>query len=341
MLKKCKVLVILFLISGASMAQDYSNPGSYMQFFSDQYKSVSKDLWDYMSSISRGQSARRVENRRKSLMNSLLDARKKIAATDGYRGDTGLRDSTLAYLTMNYSILKEDYEKIVNIEEIAGNSYDNMEAYVSIRRNANLKMSYASSSLNYEQRRFAMAHHINIIDDESKLSKKIDRAGDAFDYYDKMYLLLFKSQIREINLIESQNQEDLGAMEENKDDLRRYSNEGMAMLADVKPFATDSLLLNTCTSLMLFYKNEAEEMAPFIIDFFKKKETFDKLKLAIDAKGQSAAREDIDNYNARLKDYNDLINKYNQINNQMNLDRMIKTKAWNEAVKVFLDKQAR
>ena len=50
------VLFLTFNVSG----QNNSNPGAYMNQFSDQYKLVSKDMWDYMSAIARGKNARKV-----------------------------------------------------------------------------------------------------------------------------------------------------------------------------------------------------------------------------------------------------------------------------------------
>jgi hypothetical protein len=45
-----------------------------------------------------------------------------------WKGDRSFRDTTVAYLKLLYIVFNEDYGKIVNMEEIAEQSYDAMEA---------------------------------------------------------------------------------------------------------------------------------------------------------------------------------------------------------------------
>ena len=217
----------LLLIVNLTFAQEKSNPGMYMQYFSDHYKQVSQDMWDYMSAIARGKNAKKVESRRKELLKSLLDAKRRIAATKPFFGDAGLRDSTVSFLKLNYNILHEDYDKVLNLEEISEQSFDKMEAYILVRKATNEKMNAASDALEVEQDRFATEHHVNLIHDESKLGKKLARAGKAFNYYDELFLLYFKCQFQESNMINAMNKGDINAMEQSKNALLQFADEGL------------------------------------------------------------------------------------------------------------------
>ena len=334
-------LVFVLLCSGIlADAQEFSNAAAYMQYFSDQYKQVSSDLWEYMSAIARGRNARKVEYRRKELMSTLLDAEAKIGAMDPYRRDAGLRDSMVAYLQASFSILHDDYDKIVEMEEKAEQSYESMEAYINVRRQANEKMSMASDGLDAEQKRFAFAHNINLIEDRSKLSRNLSRAGRAFDYYDEVFLIYFKSQCQEVNMILAMNREDLKAMEQCRNALKYYAKEGLDSLARLKSFDGDLALTMVCRELLKFYLMEVEEKMPIIIDFFRKKQDFDRIKAKMDEKGKSATDEELEVYTGILMEYNALVNNFNAINLELNREREEMLLDWDDAVKTFLDKQA-
>jgi len=45
-----------------------------------------------------------------------------------WKGDRSYRNSSVAYLKLVYHVFNEDYGKILNLEEIAEQSYDAMEA---------------------------------------------------------------------------------------------------------------------------------------------------------------------------------------------------------------------
>jgi hypothetical protein len=338
-----KVLLVTLIIVfnfPVTHAQDYSSAGAYMSYFSDQYKVVSKDMWDYMSAIARGKNARKVENRRKELVASVKQVKSKIAAVRPYKEDASLRDSTVAFLQLNYDILNDDYEKIVDLEEIAEQSYDDMEAYMNIRKKANEKMNEASESIEGAQKRFAAAHDVNLLEDNSKLSKKIERADKAFNYYDQVFLIYFKSGIQETKMVEAFNKSDMNSAEQCKNALKQYAAEGVDKLKEIKPYEGDASVTVACKNLLDFYKKEAELKAPIVIDFYLKKENFEKLKNAMDAKGKSATKEEIDEYNKSVKDYNAMTGSFNKTNDEMNRERSEKLNAWNNAVKAFLDKHA-
>lgn len=334
------ILVGVVFIINPLKAQDYSNPGSYMQYFSDQNKQISKDSWDYMSAIARGKNARKVDSRRKDLLKTLLDAKRKIAAVRPYKDDKALRDSTVSYIQLTYNILHEDYDKIVDLEEIAEQSYDNMETYMLVRKKASQKLSEASDAFQLEQKRFGAVHNVTIIEDESRLGKKMARAGKAFDYYDDLYLIFFKSQIQESKMVTALNTSDINAAEQCKNSLKQYTEQGLLSLKEVKAYQGDASLIVACKNLFNFYKKESELKAPIMIDFFLKKENYDKMNSAMKAKGKSATNEEINSYNESLKEYNKIVNSYNLINIEVNKERTEKLNAWNNAVKDFLDKHA-
>ncbi len=63
-----------------------------------------------------------------------------------YNGNKALRDSAVSYLKILYSVFNEDYSKLVNMEEIAEQSYDAMEAYLLAQEKAGEKLDQAHNA---------------------------------------------------------------------------------------------------------------------------------------------------------------------------------------------------
>ena len=148
--------------------------------------------------------------------NSALSKAKSAKAFDG---SSEFKDSVVEYLRLVNIVLKEDYAKIVDMEEISENSYDAMEAYMTARDQASDKLSDASVMINRVQRRFAEAHDIKIIESSSELDKKMEVAGEVYDHYNEVYLIFFKSFKQEAYLLDAISRKDLSAIEQNREAL--------------------------------------------------------------------------------------------------------------------------
>lgn len=122
--------VLLLMTTAKLQAQDLSAPGAYFSFFNDKLRTVNQTYMNYLSAVSHGKSARKVEKLREKTVNTIFNARMEASGTPPYKGDKALRDATVAYLKTCYAVFNEDYSKIVNMEEIAEQSYDAMEAYL-------------------------------------------------------------------------------------------------------------------------------------------------------------------------------------------------------------------
>ena len=75
-----------------------------------------------------------------------MTAKNNIAKMPDFEGDKSLRDSTVSYLSLCYNVLNEDYSKILDLEEIAEQSFDLMEAYLLAQQKAGEKLDEASGS---------------------------------------------------------------------------------------------------------------------------------------------------------------------------------------------------
>jgi hypothetical protein len=138
-------------------------------------------------------------------------------------------------------------------------------------------------------------------------------------------------------LIEAVNKKNVVSIEENKNSLKKFAEEGMKKLQGFKGYNGDPSLIVSCREACQFYKSEAEQTL-VITDFLLKEDNFNKLKKAFDSKPASKrTKADVDEFNKAVNDFNDAVNSYNKVNKQINKDRDKVLNNWNSMVKSYLD----
>lgn len=329
----------LFCAANTTMliAQDLSNPGGYLEHISNQFTMVSNDMMSYTSAASHGKSARKVEKRRAELMQSLKEAVYNLKRVKPYKGDPSLRDSVVSYFQLSALILKEDYGKIVNMEEVAEQSYDAMEAYMLAKELADQKLHQAYEKADTEYREFATKYNIKLIESNSKLSKKLEETSQVMKYYNRLYLIFFKSYKDETYYLNALEKADLGALEQTKNALLSSSAEGLKKASPIPTYQGDKTLKVACDRMLQFYQYEVSKTND-ITDYHLKKENFEKAKKAFESKRESEKKkEDYDAYNRAVNDYNGAVNRYNAVINELSKKRTDALNIWNKSANDFLD----
>lgn len=337
---KTSLLFILVCVTLSSLAQDFSTPGGYLTHFSKTIETVNQTYMNYLSAVSHGKSARKVEKLRNKTLDAILMAKGEIAGAPGFKGDKIYRDATSAYIKTCYSVFNEDYHKIVNMEEIAEQSYDMMEAYLLAQKMAGEKLKEASDKQSVALKEFAAKHNIQLTDSKDELDIKLEKAGKVNEYYNKIYLIFFKSYKQDMYLTDAINKSDLNGMEQSRNALETYATAGLEELSSLGSFESDATVLAACKASLNFYKQVATQKMEPISSFVLANDNFTKLKKNFDV--MPAARRtqaDVDNFNKAVNDINKASNAYNKANNDINKQRTDMLNKWNGAVKDFFDAQ--
>jgi hypothetical protein len=332
------VFAMLFFAVNRTKAQT-SDALKYMEGISIQLKSIMDDTWDYTSSVAHSRSAKKIESKRKELLKTITVAKNKILKMSDFEGDASLRDTVIAFLTIDYDVLNNDYSKIVDMEALADSSYDRMEAYLFAQEIADNKLDTASSNFIAEQRIFAEKHDINIVANKDKVSKKLESSAKVFNYYNKVYLIFFKSYKQDAYLWSAIRDNDVNSIEQNKNALLSSVSMGLTLLDSLKSFKGDNSLFAACKKALLFYKSESGTKLDDIVNYYISKDKFDKIKAAYAAKDKSTlTKAEIDEYNAAVKEVNESGTKYNTANTKLTAERNAAIDGWNTAGQNFLDK---
>lgn len=336
-----KSLFMLFFSVCASsfcFSQTFDNAAQYMEHINKANHALTEKYLVYLSGMSHGKSARKVEKRRQEVLQAISDTRFSIMGMPPFKGDRTLKDTTVAYLKILNSVFNEDYGKIVNMEEIAEQSYDLMEAYMLAQEKANEKLQQAQDKQHDMQKKFAEKHNVTLIDGgKTESETKMEIANKVMKHYDEVYLIFFKAYKQEAYLMDAVNQKNINSIEQNISSLQNFAEQGLEKLKDLKGYNNDASLIVACRNLLNFYKDEAKKGSSFT-DFFLKEESFAKLKKQFDSKPASKrTQQDVDQFNKGVNDINAAGSAYNAVNNDLNKQRSKTLDGWNNAVKKYLD----
>ena len=290
----------------------------------------------YTSAVSHGKSARKVEKRRTELLRQMKESEKNVRKMKTFKNDAKLRDSVASYFRICQLVLNEDYGKLLNLEDIAEQSYDAMEAYLLAKERANEKLDDANQKVSDQYDAFAANNNIKLVESDSKLSQKIKEATKVHAYYNVVYLIFFKSYKNEAYFMEAMNKADVNAMEQSRNSLLTSSTDDLTKLGPIAAYQGDASLKSSCQQLLNFYKKEASVHFPVFVEYQLKKENFEKMQKVIEGK-QNRTQAEVDAFNKAVKEFNDFTKKANASNNECNKNRSSFLNKWNESVETFLD----
>lgn len=339
MKQKLFIFSFTFLLCNCLFGQSNKDSYTYLSTISKNEAQISKRFLSFASSLAHDNSARKVEFRRKDLIKAVAQARDKIAAMPCLNNDCTLRDSIVSFLKLQYYVLNDDFEKILNMEEIAEDSYDLMEAYMNARSKASEKIHIGGEAIDKLYKSFALLHGVVLSEREDKISLEIEKIDKVLDHYNTIYLIFFKSYKQEAYLIKALNDKDFSGAEQNRNALNTTALEGLGKLDTVKAFQNDKSLIIACHHTLAFFKMEASDKISILIDYWMKNENFEKLHKTIGSKDPILrSKDETDQYNAAIKEYNNAGKKYNSVNNGLNKQRTSIINEWNTSGTNFLAK---
>ncbi len=330
----------IFFVSFPTMAQNiYENPGTYMTALSQAHEEMDSKYMAYTSAVAHGKRAKKVEKLRLQVLDNINNTKYKVLDLPPFKGDNSLRKSQLEYIDFCYKIFNDDYSKIVNTEEIAEQSFDEMQAFILLQQKVDEKLKLANESLHNATKVFAAKYTVNLIEGEkSVLGEKLEQAGKVSKYYNPVFLIFFKTSFQNRMLNKALNENRMNDAEQARNAVIKYADEGLAELQKIAAFQGDGTLKGSCVEALKTFKQCAVQHAPILIDFALKKEQFEKLKKLIDQKSNDErTKEDIDNFNKVVKEFNASVQKSNTNSNQNTEKINTAYSNWEKTVTTFFD----
>ena len=337
-MKKRLLITLVFFVCISVQAQEFKTPVDYLNYIGKEQENISRSMWKYTSAVAHSKSARRIDNTRKLLVKSIQTASKKIAGLkDGYQGDVEYRNQILEYLSISEKNINEEYDKIIDMQEVAEQSYDAMEAYIMTRDLVNKKIDAENEKAELAQKNFCAKYNITLSENTSELGQKIKISNEVFAYHTELYLIFFKANVTDLYLSNAIEKNDIGGIQQNAATLVQYANEGLEKLKTVKPFGTDNSMVLITKKALEFYKKQGEQFAPKVVAFMMFNEKFEATRKSLESKSdKDRTKEEIDNYNTMVKQVNKEIDTYNKTNSANFQEKNAIIDQWNNTGESFI-----
>ena len=335
------IICLLFMYPTAK-AQNTNDAAEYMYEVTKKAFELDDETWNYLKAVTKGKKASKVESKRKELTSAIKTAKLSIARKKDFNGQTQFRDAIVNYLDLRYTVLKEDYDKILDMEAIAEQSYDGMEAYLLAQEKANEKLDSAFKIMTTAQQVFAEKYEITLSDKRDKMGEQIRKASETLNYYNDIYLIFFKSYKQEAYVLEAIGRSDVSAIEQNNTTLTAFSEEGLKELAKTKSFRGDLSLVTSAKKSLTFYKKESENEFNSLSDYFLKKEAFEKINKRMESLSKKERTQaDVDRYNKAVNEYNAVNDVFNKAMQTSFNNRSKMLQDWNKKVEYFINNHSK
>ncbi|MCZ8353419.1 MAG: hypothetical protein O9340_01705 [Cyclobacteriaceae bacterium] len=335
---EAKLKYLLFLFWLASFQAIGQNPGEYLQQISSEYTKVNHEMMSYISAVSHGKSARKIDKRRTELVKQIILAESNIRKMKGFNGKTVLRDSVVAYFDLSEKVLNKRYSQIMDLEAMAEDSYDNMELYLAAKEKAEVIMENAGDRIDSIVSIFAKENNIKLVEGSSNLSKKLAKASKVNEYYNKIYLLYFKCYKDDAYLFNAIEKGSTIEQLQFSEQMKLNAKENLEKLKLTQPFAGDETLKTACRNALEFFTFEGNNVKIFT-DFTIEKEKFEKIKQTFEKKSEAnRTKKDFDEYNSAVANYNKALGEYNKQLQVLNKKRNDTFNNWEKMSSAFLNK---
>jgi hypothetical protein len=334
------IFIGLFVFTFELSAQAPDSPVEYMEYLNNREKQLSQKYLSYMSEVAHGNRARKLEKRRQELLTAIKQSLSDATKLRPYKGDASLRDVYKNYWDILLKVFNEDYHKIVDMEEIAEQSYDNMEAYLLAQEKAGDVLGEASDKLEPAYNSFAANNNVRLVDKgDSKMEVRLRKVANVNKYYHDVFLVFFKSYKQDAYVWDAYNREDVNGLEQNRGSLIKVSDEATAKLDTIRAFNGDPSLRDVVRKVVEFHKLECRNYLPALTDYLVKKSDFQKIQKAFEAKAESKRTQaDVDNYNKAVNDFNAAVNTSNKMLAEANAGGAKTLQRWEDVRKDFMER---
>ncbi|MFN2260651.1 MAG: hypothetical protein ABR595_01115 [Psychroflexus sp.] len=332
-------LLVTFLFSShKSEAQEFDQAIDYLEFVNEYSQDISKKMWKYTTAIAHSKNDRNIERKRKKIIKAFDEGIQDIQNADSFEGEE-FKAKVIESFELNKNLLNQDYAKVVDLKEIAEQSYDNMEAFFLTQKKANEKMEQLQNEYEQNLNAYAVQHKINLVESETELGNKMKASGEVFDHNNDLYLIFFKANIIENQIMKSISEENMLAVQQNINSLKNAAKEGLAAIDTVALYKEDKMVYNATKEALEFYISETETYLPEMLDFLMLNSNFIKLKAKIDeTPKRKRTKAQIDAFNKKVKQVNDGVANYNQLSNELNTKKQQVIEKLNMVKQEFLAK---
>lgn len=332
------------LKSDSTYSADYSITSSAIEY----YKNLTgllidfkQSYYNYIKSVTRTRKIRTIENSRQKLLRVIQENITLFKKSSSFQNDETLKAELIRFMEIVDIILREDFGKILDMEDIAAQSYDQAEAHQLALDLAVDKLKACSKIMTKAEEQFFNKYNIKILDKKDELTLKIEKANKALAYYDSLYRIFFKANKQDSYTRKASSEKDVAALVQHISTLNLFVDEGLDKLKNKNGFNGDEELLLIVRKILEFYRNEALITYPANVEFILNTDNFQKaVKKFNSIKESERKQSDINSYNNAVKHFNAEVKSINKTNQASYKTHNQFLDMWNKQVEKFFEKHS-
>jgi hypothetical protein len=324
------LLIGAFFISSPVKSQKFTDAKKYAAVIDKQHSKVAKDLLSFSNAVSKNKKAKDIASLNKSLLIELNKSQLAIAAMPPFKANKDFKDSAAAFMKNCFNLINVDYTSIATATPAAQKSPDNMKDLLAAKVTANEELKALNGSYDTALQKFYRSAN------KDAFSGKFQQAIDVNVYYNKVYLLYFKTFNAEFYLLESIKKRDGNSVQQNKKIVYQSAQDGLKELDTTKAFVGDNALVKKCQALLTFYSDESDTKMDKLSDYFSVAKDFGKTRSEYEKK-QTHTKDEVKEYKKAVSEFNKALNGFNNTSHDLDHKREKALKSWNKAMVAFLD----
>jgi len=318
-MKKISLLLLISCFATLSFSQEFDRPIDYLEYLSQDRPQISENLMRYISATVHSDNEAEVNRKRKRLIGTIGKVKDNVSQAPPFEDNSDLKDAMMEYFTLNYEVLNDDYSRIVDMKQVSDQKVDA----------AQQKLDEAIVS-------FTSAHDIKLVASDDKVSNMLRKANSVTEYYNSVFLIVFKTQRQRMDMYEAMAARDVEAIEKSQKLIVKYADEGLNAVNGLSDFDGDSSLKDAAKQRLKFYKEEANQLGMTSITFQLEQERLDEMGAKLEKqKAKNRKKGDVLAYNKLAEEMNAAANainaqaaKYGNLSQQNQL-------AWLQVVELF------
>jgi len=325
------LLITLFTLNSIGQSRE-----EYLETVATEYYKVTVGTWKYVKEGKNSGEVKPLELTRKKLISETQSAINKLKDIGTWEGDATFSDAVMRHYETTLKVLQHGYPLLMDLGVYKDKSAFEMQKYINKEKKLRDDLLRTNKVAAQAQEDFTISHKINTNADNSGLVKRMEKAGKAYDYYDKIFMFNFESTKLDAELVEVLKTKDVKKIEVVRLKLLKSSKEGLAQIKVVGPHGSDNRMMMPTKQLLEFYKKEAQELVPSQIEFFNAKTHFENHAKEMKAK-KKRTKQDVDKFKNEMKELKAKTELYNRENHKMNARRTYVVNVWNNDAKNFID----
>jgi hypothetical protein len=295
----------------------------------------------YIQAVMRTRNARSVEKGRQGLLNVVQSNIDFYKSCSSFHNDSTLKSELIHYIDIVKIILEEDFGKILDMEDIAAQSYDKAEAHQLAVDQAIKKMHESFDVLKKAETDFFKKYQITVTEVKDELTLKIEKANKACEYYVFIQRIFFKANKQNFYANTAVESKDIAGLEQHATTLVSFSEEGQKQLKKNEGYEGDKDLVTNVIQILEFYREAGQVTYPANIDFMLKTDSFEKASKKMNSIKESDRKQtDVDQYNNAVNIFNKAAKEINKINNEYFKEHKELLELWNKQVDKFFEKHS-